>query len=135
VERAAKRAIETGRKLRIYPERSDPNSEAKLSSYYRELRENGMPFHEGGNPKYQPLSQQDLARTLREFRLKFKSSPSMQMADLYLYPMCRSGYVAYRPMEELRASGKLIDSHLAEENVSALGIKYSCFDLIKRPES
>lgn len=131
-ERAAKYAISQGRRLRIYPERSDPGAEQKLRSYYRGLHDEGMPFHEGGNVKYQPLGNGELRQTLREFRLKFKSSPPMQIADLYLYPMCRNGYVEYRPMEELRAAKKLVDNHLTDGEVPALGIKYSCFDMVKR---
>jgi hypothetical protein len=130
-ERSAKRAIAEGRRLRIYPERSDPDAESKLRGYYRELREIGMPFHEGGDPKYRPLGQPELNRTLREFKLKFKSSPPMQIADLYLYPICRAGYVKYKPIEKLRANRKLIDDLLPPDDVDALGIKYSCFELVR----
>jgi hypothetical protein len=131
-ERAAKRAISNGKRLRAYPERSDPDSERKLRGYYDDLREHGMPFREGGDPKYAPLSKAELEHTLREFRLKYKSSPPMQIGDLYLYPICRGGYVKYKPLETLRANGKLIDGTLPEEDLSKLGIKYSCFELVDK---
>lgn len=133
-ERAAKRTMSIGRRLRIYPERSDPDSERKLRGYYNDLRQEGMPFQDGGNPKYAPLGQPELQQTLREFRLKYKSSPPMQIADLYLYPICRGAYVNYRPLETLRANGKLIDQAVPEEQIATVGIKYSCFELVeKRP--
>lgn len=131
-ERAAKFAISRGRRLRVYPERSDPDSERKLRHYYDQLRAEGMPFAGEGAAKYQPLSQEELSATLREFRLKYKSSPPMQIADLYLYPICRSGYVAYRPMDEFKANGKLIDSELDAKAIPELGIKYSCFELVAK---
>lgn len=131
-ERAAKRAMLAGKRLRIFPERSDPDSERKLRGYYNDLREQGMPFHEGGDLKYGPLGQLDLEHTLREFRLKYKSSPPMQIGDLYLYPICRGAYVNYNPLEILRANGKLIDQAIPEEQVAALGIKYSCFELVEK---
>jgi hypothetical protein len=130
-ERGAKRAIAEQRRLRLYPERSDPDAESRLRTYYRAIRDVGMPFHEGGDPKYQPLSQPELHHTLREFRLKYKSSPPMQIADLYLYPICRAGYVKYKPLETLKANKKLIDNLLPPEGIEALGIKYSCFELVR----
>lgn len=132
VERAAKFAIARGRRLRIYPERSHPDAEGKLKSYYAELKANGMPFEGEGAAKYGPLPQVELAGTLREFRLKYKRSPPMQVADLYLYPICRSGYVRYKPMEIFREHQKLIDNQLEAKDIPALGIKYSCFELVKR---
>lgn len=132
VERAVKWARIEDRKLRIYAERADKDSDSKLRQYYQELRTQGMPFTGGGDVKYKPLSQPDLHETLREFRLKFKSSPMVQLADLYLYPMCRNGYEAYRPYDEFRAAGRLVNCELDDTELPALGIKYSCFDLVKR---
>lgn len=132
VERSAKRAISDGRRLRIYPERSDPDAEKKLRTYYQEMSAAGMPFHEGGNPKYDPLPQATLAESLKEFRLKYKSSPPMQIADLYLYPICRGAYVKYQPLETLGANKKLLDNQVSEDQVESLGIKYSCFEFVDR---
>jgi hypothetical protein len=130
VERSVKLAIKEGRRLRVLPERADPGSDAKLKGYYEALRSNGMPFERGGDAKYSPLAALDFQRTLLEFRPKFKSSPMVQIADLYLYPICRNGYRPYRPFEALSGAGKLIDCVLPDEDVGVLGIKYSCFDLV-----
>ncbi|KZX52335.1 hypothetical protein A3711_08560 [Erythrobacter sp. HI00D59] len=132
VERAVKRARSDTRKLRIYAERADKDSDSKLRQYYEELRAEGMPFAGGGDAKYHPLSQPELKETLREFRLKYKSSPMVQLADLYLYPMCRNGYEPYRPFKEFQDANRLIDCELSADERPALGIKYSCFDLVNR---
>lgn len=132
VERAVKLAIREGRTLRILPERADKDADRKLKHDYDDLRVSGMPFAGGGNAKYAPLTPADFHRTLREFRPKFKSSPMAQLADLYLYPMCRNGYEEYRPFEELRLAKRLVDSDLSTDETPMLGIKYSCFDLVTR---
>lgn len=108
------------------------DSDKKLRQYYDHLRLNGMPFNGGGDQKYSPLGQGKFQSTLREFRLKFKSSPMIQLADLYLYPMCRNGYGEYRPYNEFKAAKTLVDCHLTDEEIRSIGIKYSCFDLVKR---
>lgn len=131
-ERAVKVAMREGKTLRVYAERSDRKADNRLNSYFRDLRENGMPFNEGGNSKYHPLSTIDFHKTFKEFRIKYKSSPMIQVADLYLYPMCRNGYESYRPFDMLRLNGRLLDCSLATDEVPMLGIKYSCFDLVER---
>ncbi|MEM6477179.1 MAG: DUF3800 domain-containing protein [Pseudomonadota bacterium] len=130
VERAAKVAIAEERRLRIFPERADKHADRWLKGYFDSLRAKGMPFASSTSGKYAPLSQPVLHHTLREFRLKYKSSPLVQIADLYLYPMCRAGYGPYRPHSLLTKHGKLVDCHLSEADKSMLGIKYSCFDLV-----
>lgn len=132
LERAVKLALQEGRRLRVYPERADKDSDGKLKSYFTSLRQEGMPFDQGGDPKYDPLTSAEFSRALREFRLKFKASPLIQIADLYLYPMCRNGYQTYRPFEELKLAGKLVDCHLSEGQLATLAIKYSCFDLVAK---
>lgn len=131
VERAVKLAIREDRKLRILPERADKDSDRKLKQYFQDLRANGMPFSAGGDPKYSPLGQHEFESTLLEFKTKFKSSPMIQLADMYLYPMCRNGYHEYRPFNEFREAGRLVDCELSAEEAKVLGIKYSCFDLVE----
>jgi hypothetical protein len=98
-----------------------------------------MPFSADTSAKYAPLSARELSETLYELRFKKKSSPMAQFADLYLYPMARGGYQGdYWPYSKLCKSKKLIDNHLAAEEIPHLGIKYSCFELVgeaKRKES
>lgn len=132
VERAAKYAISKGGRLRVYVERSSKQDEAKLKEYYDALRADGNPFHAERSATYAPLEKNLMHDALFEFRTKQKSSPIMQLADLYLYPICLGGYnKQYRPYELLCENGKLIDQTLRPEDIARLGIKYSCFDALE----
>jgi hypothetical protein len=129
VERAAKYAISHGGRLRVYAERSSRKDERMLNEYYDGLRASGNPFDANRSAGYSPLEQNMLREALFEFRPKNKSSPIMQLADLYLYPICRGGYdKLYRPYVTLCENRKLVDQHIAPESILQLGIKYSCFD-------
>ena len=131
VERAAKHAIQNGCKLKVFVERGDKNTDAWMKEYYKYLRENGMPFDTSGMEKYAPLTSNQLHDTLYDFNTKNKSSPIMQIADLYLWPMSIGGYHrSNKTYHRLSADGKLIDSHLNAEQLPHLGIKYSCWDLV-----
>jgi hypothetical protein len=92
VERAGKYVRRHGYKLRVLVERSDKTTDTWMRGYYEDLRENGPPFDNATSERYQPLCPTELRETLCEFRLKRKTSPPMQIADLYLWPICISGY-------------------------------------------
>lgn len=128
LERAVKRAIETGHRLRVLVERGDEKTDKRMHLYYDELRASGMPFSPNRMQGYAPLTPDSFATTLYEFRTKNKSSPLMQLADLCLYPMCRAPYdPTYRPYSDLIASQKLIDVVFPPNKRAERGIKYSCF--------
>ncbi len=113
----------------------DKTADKHIRGYYSDLREKGMPFAADSSAKYAPLSAEELADTLYDLDFKKKSSPMVQIADLYLYPMARGGYQAeYPPHVTLKENEKLIDSYLDAEDIPHLGIKYSCFDLVKKAE-
>ena len=132
VERAAKYARKLGYKMRVFPERGDPDADRRAKTYYAELQATGMPFAAATSEKYGPLSATDFRETLYDFKTKFKSSPMAQLADLYLWPMCMGGYnpnvLPYRRLLEDR---KLVDCHLSDEEKPHLGIKYSCWELVE----
>lgn len=133
VERAAKHAKAAGLKLRVYPERCNKDEDLKLTGYYNSLRTAGLPFDRDTSGKYAPLTQVELAETLYEFRLKRKTSPMAQFADLFLWPMCIGGYhQSNQAYARLIADGKLIDCSLSQGDCSILGIKYSCFEKVTR---
>jgi hypothetical protein len=118
-----------GYKLRVLPERCSEKDDRKLDSYYTGLRENGQPFSPESSAKYGPLEMQNFRDLLHEFRVKKKSSPMAQMADLYLWPMCIGGYHrSNRSYQLLMENEKLLDAVLEKEERATLGIKYSCFD-------
>lgn len=133
VERAAKYAIENGGKLRVYLERSDKKTDSQMQAYYDSLRQEGMPFAAPTSAKYAPLTSTELKSTLYEFRTKEKSSPVMQLADLYLWPIAIGGYDPQNlPYRKLMKDNKLINCHLSAEEVDHKGIKYSCWDLVQK---
>ena len=129
IERSAKYAHRNGRRLKVFYERSDLINERRLESYYADMRTKGMPFDGGSSSKYAPLTADELRRTLWECRKKFKSSPVLQVADLYLHPICVGGYDPdYRALAALRDNKRVMDCVLTDEDASHMGIKYSCFD-------
>ena len=131
LERAAKFAVHHGSRLRIYVERCDPQTERQLKHYYEDLRTVGQPFNPTTSAKYAPLSPEVIRKTLFEYRVKTKASSLMQLADVVLFPTCKGGYEqSYRPYQELRNAGKLIDVHCTDKN-GLQGIKYSCFDTVE----
>ena len=134
VERAAKHARGEGLKLRVFVERGDRKTDRNIVGYYETLRTEGMPFNPETSGKYAPLSADEIRETLYECRMKEKSSPLIQLADLYLWPICIGGYdPANRTYSRLRDDGKLIDCLLPAEAVPTQGIKYSCWELEEVP--
>jgi len=128
VERAAKFAISQGRRLRVMPERCNKPEDAALTSYYKNLRAEGLPFSAATSGKYAPLSPEQFAHTLFDLRFKDKSSPMAQLADLFLWPICIGGYHrSNKPYRRLLDDGKLIECHLDAADHAILASKYSCF--------
>jgi len=127
VERAAKFARRNGCKLRVYVEHSDAGANKAIRGYYEELRTSGPPFDAQGSSKYAPLGPLEMRETLYDFKIKEKSSPLIQLADLALWPMCIGGYnSANIPFQEMLKAGTLIDSKLPPGEAQTSGIKYSC---------
>lgn len=128
VERACKYAQQNNCRLNVFVERSDKKTDRNIRKHFDDLKTHGQPFSRNTSSKYAPLSKNVFAETLCDFRIKTKSSVLMQIADLYLYPMCQGGYNRkYRPYTALSESGHLIDSHVLDSATE--GIKYSCFEL------
>lgn len=131
-ERAAKWAKEHNKKLRIFVEESDKKTDNRIREYYKELKNNGMPFNQKSSSKYEPLTIEELNNTLYDLKFKNKSSRLAQMADLYLWPMCIGGYdKSNKTYSRLLKDNKLIDCFLDQERRPFLGIKYSCWELAK----
>lgn len=128
LERASKFALTKNAKLRVYVEKTDRDTDARMTAYYTELRANGMPFKSATSAKYQPLAASELKATLYDLKFKDKTSPLIQLADLYLFPICKAGYKIERPYSALVERKRVIDSILQPEEVEGLGVKYSCFD-------
>lgn len=132
LERSAKYALERGRVLRVMPEKCSKKDDNVLKGYYNDLKTLGHPFDTERAQKYSPLTPEELKPTLYEFKLKDKTSPMAQMADLFLWPMSIGGYDSKnRTYDWLMQNGRLIDCYCGEQS-AAKGVKYSCFELVTR---
>ncbi|SFD18620.1 DUF3800 domain-containing protein [Collimonas sp. OK412] len=133
IERAVKQAIVNDRRLKIYVERTSKKTDTLIKSYYQEIKKNGLWFDSEQSSKYKPVLAEQFNMLLYDFKTKTKESLLMQIADLYLWPMCIGGYQptnkAYMALKE---AGKLIDCCLAEEELAERGIKYSCFENVAK---
>lgn len=129
VERAAKFADSSNRKLEICFEASGKTEDGRIVRYLRDLKQNGNPFDESISGKYAPFSAEEYERiVLGEPHRLTKQSPHLQLADLLLYPLAIGGYNSeYYPYKALKAAGKIIDCYLPEAKLEERGTKYSCF--------
>lgn len=129
VERAVKQAIVNDRRVKIYVEKTSKKAGTLIKSYYQEIKRNGLWFDSTQSSKYKPVLAEQFNARLYDFKTKTKTSLLMQIADLYLWPMCIGGYQptnkAYMALKE---AGKLIDCFIANEELAERGIKYSCFE-------
>jgi Protein of unknown function (DUF3800) len=130
VERAAKFARDKGRRLEIYFEESGVKEDRDIERYIKELKNEGLPFSDDRSDGYNPLSAGDFQSILwGKPKRKTKKTPMIQIADLVLYPMAKAGYQAdYLAYRNLSEAGKLIECHLAPEEMAERGTKYSCFE-------
>lgn len=129
LDRSAKFARSQGGRLRVWVERSSKKDDSTLKQYFADLRSEGLPFSDESSNKYQPLSQTELATTLHDLKFKVKTSPMVQLADLFTWPMCIGGYDKNnRPFRRLLEDKRLIDCEIDDSEIPRLGIKYSCFD-------
>ena len=129
VERAVRYSLSQGMKLRVYVEASDKKTDKQIKDYYLSLKKNGMPFNQCNSSSYKPLSAEQFRNTLYDFKIKQKSSPLIQLADLYLWPICIGGYdEKNRAYKRLKEDKKLIDCILGYNELHNTGIKYSCLE-------
>lgn len=129
IERVSKFMKNKGHRFKIIIERCGKQEEKSIIEYFRSLRISGMPFDESNSATY-GVSSTSLFKEIPygdpEFHLK--KSPFLQIADLYLYPMVKGRYDEnYYPYVTLKSNNKLVDSCLSDNELSILGIKYSCF--------
>lgn len=135
-ERAAKYARVNGCRLRVHVEEGDKSADDKIREYYTALRTTGMPFATDSSAKYAPLTAEELTHTLYDLDFKAKTSPMVQIADLYAYPIARGGYDPdYYPYEQLKTRSKLLDTVIDQDAIAHLGIKYSCFEMAEKQKN
>lgn len=114
--------------MRVFVERSDKKTDRTIKGYYDDMRGNGMPFSKDNSEKYGPAQSQMLQDSLFEFRLKEKTSPLMQIADLFLWPLSMSAYNPdCKPFKALLEKGLVINCAVPGQE-HTLGLKHYCFD-------
>ena len=129
VERAAKAATRERRKLRVMPERTNPDDERRIRDYYASMKTAGCPFHTP-SPRYASMKADDFRAVLHELRFENKSSPMAQLADLVLWPLAISRYRHNRAYDEFRKHRLLLDDWVQPHEREERGTKYSCFGLV-----
>lgn len=136
LERSAKFAKHRGRRLRVLYERADPGTDARVESYFANIKAKGMGFDEKNSAKYSPLTAADFAHLLLDIQRKDKSSRMMQIADSYLYAVSRGSYDrkfdVYRRLAE---TGRLVTSQVPGEMAANMGIKTYCFELFNQSKN
>jgi Protein of unknown function (DUF3800) len=130
IERVCKYVDIEGGTLSIRFEQTGKAEDRALIGYSKDMKREGAPFDGSNSRQYGALGPADYKRIIEgEPQRLTKDSPSIQVADLYLYPMLKAGYdPAYAPWQNLLAAGKVIDAQLTSEERPLLGVKYSCFD-------
>lgn len=134
IERATKFASENDAKLEVFYEEAGKKEDRNIIAYHKELKRSGMPFNNKNSVNYSSLNNMDFQKIiLGDPERLTKKSPFIQLADLYLYPIVKGGYDSeYQPYRDLFKASRIIDALLDETELSAKGIKYSCFDRIKK---
>lgn len=134
LERAAKYARANNGTIEVFFESAGRLEDHNLQAYHRELKLEGMPFDTGNSSQYRGLSKEDFKMiVLGDAQRLTKKSPLIQLADMYLYPIVKGGYdVNYPPYRDLMKAGRIIDAVIDSKTHNTDGVKYSCFDLIKK---
>jgi hypothetical protein len=130
VERAAKYASRSGRRLRVIFE-GDVGYNAIVEGYFERLKAEGLGFDEANSEKYKPLSKDDFAATLTTIENRSKSNRLLQMADSYIYTMARSHYEkSWWLYKALRDAKKISNFALGGDAnlIREMGVKAYCFD-------
>lgn len=133
IDRAAKHARRQDCRLRVLAEESTKKDDRKLKEYYDYLRTQGLPFDGASSAAYAPLCAAEFNELLYEFRIKKKSSPLIQIADVFLWPQIEEKYhPGYRPYQEFHDAGRLAECGLTAAECVRLGTKYSCFEMVEQ---
>lgn len=126
VERAAKFAMQGGRKLDVVYERTGKKEDNLLEGYFADLRTAGMGFCTNNSKQYGPLTSAQFSEHLNVIWPDGKGNPLLQLADLVIHPV--SHVVCGK---KNRAYNQLVDRKMLldfKHEDAAVGVKYSCYD-------
>lgn len=129
VERCAKYAFQNNGKIMIFYEKMGKREDRLIEHYFKEIRQQGLPFDKNNSNKYAPLSVEELNKVLSGIEGKNKHRAELQIADLCLYPIVRSkDNPNNKAFIALKERSLIIDQKLNSNQVSLMGLKYYCFD-------
>lgn len=123
--------------IEIRFEETGKKEDRSILQYTEDLKKHGTPFDKTiSSKKYNRLKNIDFKSSVSmRIKRKKKTNLFVQIADLYLYPMAKSGYDSkYKAWVNLFKNKKVINALVSIKTRSKLGIKYSCFDKEKDPE-
>lgn len=126
VERAAKLAMQSGRKLDVVYERTGEKEDKLLERYFADLKAAGMGFCTENSKQYEPLTETQFTDHLNVIWPDGKGNALLQLADLFVHPVshitCGKRNRAY---DQLVGREMLLDF---KHKDGAVGVKYSCYD-------
>ena len=126
--RAAKVALRDGRRLKVVFELADPETNALVKGYFRNLKAVGLEFDAANSSRCRPLAPEEFRQTLATIEGKPKDSRMLQVADAYLWAISKGKYFGkldlWRRVVERQ---RLINAQLPVGEAGVMGIKYYCF--------
>ena len=130
VERTVRYIKSVSGVLHIRYEEAGKKEDRAIEGYAKDMKNKGMPFNPKTSKKYDALTPDDYKKIIISApKRKKKTNLFVQIADLYLYPMAKSGYEpSYNPWVKFCENNKIIDTLLKKGDCAQKGIKYSCFD-------
>lgn len=126
VERAAKLAMQSGRKLDVVYERAGEKEDRLLERYFADLKAAGLGFCAERSKPYGPLTGAQFMNHLNVIWPDGKGNHLLQLADLVIHPI--SQITCGKPN---RAYSQLADRKMLldfKHKDASVGVKYFCFD-------
>lgn len=130
IERVAKYVLSQKGTFEVRFEQVGKKEDRAIIQYAKDLKTVGSPFNTETSAKYSSLTCEDYKKVVvGEPRRRGKENLSIQIADLYLYPMAKMRYDPdYKPWKVLFDNNKVVDALLPPGCAESQGIKYSCFE-------
>jgi hypothetical protein len=132
MDRASKFARIKNRRIKVFYERADPETDKRIEGYFHNIRENGLEFDPNTSAQYQPVSTAEFNRMLIDIEGKGKQNKVMQVADSYLYAIARGSYDRkFEVYRHLADRGRMAASQVLGNEAGLVGVKTYCFELVK----
>ena len=126
VERAAKFAMQNGRKLDVVYERTGEKEDRLLEGYLADLKAVGLGFCAENSKQYGPLTVEQFTDHLNVIWPDGKGNPLLQLADLVVHPISHITWGKQNSAYNQLVGRKMLLDFKHEEH--AVWVKYSCYD-------